>query len=160
MIVLIAPQFANLTIYWITCNTLVFCHHMRSSGHWLWSWIFLSFHLLSSCLSPFHFSMCSITPSSVAYVFVSVAPPAPSPSPHLPVSGRPPQRPPVPTAAQGAPEPAPQWLHEHQTQNALPAELETWGKFTSRHITCVCVSRGSDWTTPNIKHHQLSLFLK
>lgn len=114
-------------IYFVLCSLLLYL---------------LSLFLLNSrlflLLLPLSFSSTSVSRLPlllVAYVPVNVPPPAPTCPPSLipTLTLCCSQRPPVSQAAQGAPLPPPQRLHDLQTQNALPPEPEARGK-------CVCVS--------------------
>lgn len=99
-----------------------------------WVYIVLLSVLMSPSLSPpvfLHGSICdcgSIALSRAAYVVVSVAPSAPSPSPHVALPRRPGQRAALAPAQQGATRTAPQRLHELQTQDAVPEKPQAWGK--------------------------------
>lgn len=113
-------------IYFVLCSLLLFLLPLFS----LYSCPFL---LLLPCFSSSSPSRLPL--SLVAYVPVNVPPPAPTCPPSLipALTLCCSQRPPVSQAAQGAPLPPPQRLHDLQTQNALPPEPEARGK-------CVCVS--------------------
>lgn len=95
---------------------------------WILAPFFFFFHVFSSSSSPSRLPLLL-----VAYVPVNVPPPAPTCPPSLipALTLCCSQRPPVSQAAQGAPLPPPQRLHDLQTQNALPPEPEARGK-------CVC----------------------
>lgn len=115
-------------IYFVLCSLLLFLLPLFS----LYSCPFLLL-LLLPCFSSSSPSRLPL--SLVAYVPVNVPPPAPTCPPSLipALTLCCSQRPPVSQAAQGAPLPPPQRLHDLQTQNALPPEPEARGK-------CVCVS--------------------
>lgn len=119
-------------IYFVLCSLLLFLLCLFS----LDSCPLLLLLLLSRFSSSSSSSPSRLLLLLVAYVPVNIPPPAPTCPPSLipALTLCCSQRPPVSQAAQGAPLPPPQRLHDLQTQNALPPEPEARGK-------CVCVQQ-------------------
>ena len=130
-------------IYFVLCSLLLFL--LLSFFRWilLAPFFYFFFHVFPLLPPPSppplrHGSLLLL----VAYVPVNVPPPAPTCPPSLipALTLCCSQRPPVSQAAQGAPLPPPQRLHDLQTQNALPPEPEARGKCVfARQALCTCV---------------------